>query len=131
MRDVILLECVKRRLAEIGVTVTFGYRDEEAGKVQYALEFSSPTMAEERIVTDYFEESRVPAKNTLRFIHALQTVAYEYDVCYMTYLCLDTSGHGSKGYPYDMRDCYDDRKGVKEKLLDAVDKANAAMRLSL
>lgn len=130
MRDVILLECVKRRLAGIGVTVTFGYRDEEDGKVQYAVEFSSPNMVAERISTDFFEESQVPAKNTQRFIWALQAAAHEYDVCYQTYLCLDTTGHGKNGYPYDMKDCYDDRSGVKDRLLGAVDEAKAAMRLT-
>ena len=130
MRDVILLECVKRRLAEIGVTVTFGYQDEEDCKVQYAVEFSSPNMVAERIATDFFEESQVPAKNTQRFIWALQAAAHEYDVCYQTYLCLDTTGHGKNGYPYDMKDCYNDRSGVKDKLLGAVDEAKAAMRLT-
>jgi hypothetical protein len=131
MRDVILLECVRQRLYDrFGMSVVFLDRDDDMGKMRYAVEFSSPNMVAERIATDFFEESQVPAKNTQRFIWALQAAAHEYDVCYQTYLCLDTTGHGKKGYPYDMKDCYDDRSGVKDRLLEAVDEAKAAMRLT-
>ena len=127
----ILLACVRQRLYDrFGMSVAFLDRDDDAGKVRYAVEFSSPNMVAERIATDFFEESRVPAKNTQRFIWALQAAAHEYDVCYQTYLCLDTTGHGKNGYPYDMKDCYDDRSGVKDRLLGAVDEAKAAMRLT-
>jgi len=131
MNEAVLLACVRQRLYDrFGMSVTFLDRDDDTGKVRYAVEFSSPNMVAERIATDVFEESQVPAKNTQRFIWALQAAAHEYDVCYQTYLCLDTTGHGKNGYPYDMKDCYDDRSGVKDRLLGAVDEAKAAMRLT-
>lgn len=131
MNEAVLLACVRQRLYDrFGMSVAFLDRDDDTGKVRYAVEFSSPNMVAERIATDVFEESQVPAKNTQRFIWALQAAAHEYDVCYQTYLCLDTTGHGKNGYPYDMKDCYDDRSGVKDKLLGAVDEAKAAMRLT-
>ena len=131
MNEAVLLACVRQRLYDrFGMSVAFLDRDDDTGKVRYAVEFSSPNMVAERIATDFFEESRVPAKNTQRFIWALQAAAHEYDVCYQTYLCLDTTGHGKNGYPYDMKDCYDDRSGVKDRLLGAVDEAKVAMRLT-
>lgn len=44
---------------------------------------------------------------------------YDYfDVSYEAYLCLDETGHGTNGAPYDMKDLYEDMMACKEYIYE-------------
>lgn len=42
----------------------------------------------------------------------------DYDPSYEAYICLDNTGHGRNGAPYDMRDVYEDMLCCEQYLLD-------------
>lgn len=42
----------------------------------------------------------------------------EFDVSYETYQCLDSSGHGTNGAPYDMMDVYNDMQECENDILE-------------
>lgn len=48
----------------------------------------------------------------------LKSMVDDYDVSYETYLWLDDTGHGTRGAPYDMLDCYKDSEEELEHLDD-------------
>lgn len=64
-----------------------------------------------------FDGSAEPTKQfTEGFIEALAKYIEEYDVCYETYIWLDSSGHGKNGAPDDMMDVYNDMLECKKMM---------------
>ena len=51
----------------------------------------------------------------------LKQRAENFDVSYETYLWLDSSGHGTNGAPYDMKDLYEDMEWVSDTIQELAD----------
>lgn len=76
-------------------TLSFGFRNCEE---DYSIEFSPDSL--DRLVEDVHD-------------------AYEnYDTDYETYIWLDSTGHGSNGAPYRMRDLLEDKEAIEKGLED-------------
>lgn len=50
------------------------------------------------------------------FVENIRAYADDFDVSYETYLWLDSSGHGTNGAPYDMKDVYEDMEWWRDSL---------------
>ena len=59
-------------------------------------------------------------KNINEFIENIKE-ASDFDVSYETYLWLDSTGHGTRGAPYDIRDIYNDMEWWKKQLESLVE----------
>ena len=60
------------------------------------------------------------------FVKNIKNYANNFDVSYKTYIWLDSTGHGTNGAPYDMKDVYEDMEWWKNslnKLADTLDTA--------
>lgn len=51
----------------------------------------------------------------------------DFDVCYETYVWLDSDGHGTNGAPYDMKDLYEDMEACKEIIYELYEIVEAVM----
>lgn len=51
----------------------------------------------------------------------------DFDVCYETYLWLDSDGHGTNGAPYDMKDLYEDMEACREIIYELYEIIEEAM----
>lgn len=56
--------------------------------------------------------------------HSLYEYWTDYDVSQETYYWLDSSGHGTNGAPYDMKDVYEDIEWFSDKIKELGGKIN-------
>lgn len=63
-------------------------------------------------------------KTAEELIESLDEYCDDYDVSEETYKWLDSSGHGSHGAPYDMRDLYDDMEACRDMAMELLVKWN-------
>jgi len=64
----------------------------------------------------------VEGRNAEELIHDIYERYDNFDVSYETYLWLDSTGHGTNGAPYDMRDLYEDMESCQDMILELYNK---------
>lgn len=107
MKKKIITKGLLRRLIDASFTVTETENDIEFGKY-------SPAGQDFHFIVN---------KDEISDLNDLQDKLYDqyndFDVSYETYLCLDNTGHGKGGAPYDMDDIYNDMSACQEYIEEA------------
>lgn len=67
---------------------------------------------------DFSFEAEIEDNNVYALLNNIKDYYDNYDCSYEAYLCLDNTGHGTNGAPYDMKDVYEDMEACEKMTLE-------------
>ncbi len=106
-------------LLKIAEECGWSYQNEDINTILFSQ--YSPMGQDFNFVIDDIDER---GKCADALVDNLERYIDNFDVSYETYLWLDTSGHGSNGAPYDMKDLYEDMEACRNMMQTLLDEWN-------
>lgn len=108
------LQAMRDRIVEIAEENGWKVDVESNDGYIFSYEFSKYSSAGQ----DFSFEAEMEDNNVYALLNDIKDYYDCYDCSYQAYLCLDNTGHGTNGAPYDMKDVYEDMEACEKMTLE-------------
>lgn len=104
------LQAMRGRIVEIAEENGWKVDVESNDGDNFSYEFSKYSPAGQ----DFSFEVEMKDNNVYALLNNIKDCYDNYDCSYEAYLCLDKTGHGTNGAPFNMKDVYEDMESCEE-----------------
>ena len=108
------MKTLNEKIVEVANTQDWKVDTVDNGNGNYTFVFSRYSPAGQ----DFSFEADMEENNIQYLLDNINKYFLSYDCSKEAYICLDSTGHGCNGAPYDMKDVYEDMQACEQAIFD-------------